>query len=85
MAYTNIPKPVSTSYTNVGKASGDIPLYGTAIYGTDTYGISDNYTKVSKPNGFGLYTWDGMNMTWDNADGIWGENNTGYTNISKPT
>ena len=49
--YTNIPKPVGTAYTNVNKAASDFSIYGSAIYGTSKYGVTNNYTGIAKPTG----------------------------------
>ncbi len=50
-AYTNIPKPTGTPYTNLERSASDYPQYGYAIYGTSKYGIQNTYTSIAKPTG----------------------------------
>lgn len=49
MAYTNITKPVLTTYTAVKRDVVNYPQYGTAVYGTSKYGITNTYSSVNKP------------------------------------
>ena len=51
MPYTNIAKPTDSTYTKVAKDSIDVPVYGTAIYGVNKYGVQNAYTGISKPTG----------------------------------
>lgn len=50
-AYTNIPKPTGTNYTNVSRNITDYPQYGVAVYGVSRYGVGNMYTSVAKPTG----------------------------------
>ena len=40
---------MADAYTRVALSPTDYPQYGYAVYGTNEYGISDNYTRVPKP------------------------------------
>ncbi len=90
--YTNIPKPTGTSYTKLNRDNVDIPLYGSAIYGVNTYGQINNYTNISKPfiPGFIHIIKKGMGTAMfapltQPKDITVNTEISPYTNISKPT
>lgn len=87
--WTPVAKPSTSNYTNVnprGKTQydqADITYDDSSIYYD---GVNPNqWTDVSKPNGYGLFTWNQMTMTWENAQGVWGANNDMWTRVTKPT
>lgn len=49
-------------------------------------GINPNqWSEVSKPQGYGFLTWEDMNMMWLDADWQWGSSTNNWTNVAKPT
>jgi hypothetical protein len=49
MSYTNITKPIGTTYSGVSRDKVNYPQYGVAIYGTSKYGRQSPYTSSAKP------------------------------------
>ncbi len=87
MTWTNIPKPTGTTYTNVnpiGKTQydqADVEYDDPSVFYD---GVNPGqWTDVLKPaNGvYGDYTWDEMDILWDNANGTW---QGGWTKVLKP-
>ena len=88
MPYTNIPKPNSTTYTNVNAVGKQQYDQSSIIYDDPSVfydGVNYTaYTNVSKPQGYGYLTWGDMGMPWYDAGWQWGSSTSLYTKISKP-
>lgn len=88
-AWTNIPKPGAQTYTRLNPLGKEQYDQSDITYDSATTyydGINLNqWTEVSKPQGYGFLNWASMNMIWDSADWQWGSSASQWTNIPKPT
>lgn len=50
MAWITVSKPNTSSWSKAGRNPTNYPQYGSAIYGTSKYGITDANIKVPKPS-----------------------------------
>lgn len=82
-AYTNVPKPTGTPYTNVPINTIDYPQYGYAIYGVSKYGLTNEYTNISKPTGGTSYGGMGTALMIPLTRVVTFTSNQ-YTNVPKP-
>jgi hypothetical protein len=86
--YTKILKPTGTTYTPVNSA-GKIQYDQASLTYDDSSTFYDGYnpnqyTKISKPQGYGQMTWDDMNFAWYLAGWQWGSSTNNYTKVAKP-